>query len=116
MMKLWELNFSSAWGWRWEYQRDVTPETSEQWLQVFQKDQPLTQFKLSKNRPRSKKIMVCQINYNPAHVKRIPIDADNVRWVNNLILAKGRLTTLDGRPYVDLLCQYGVFYTLKERV
>lgn len=37
----------------WKYERSVEPDTAEQWLGVFQRDEPDAVFKISKNQPRT---------------------------------------------------------------
>jgi len=54
------------------------------------------------------------IRVNMAHMSRVPVYSDNVRWVNNIYNADGVVATLDTRPYVDMLCEYGVFFTVKK--
>ena len=50
-MKLWA--YSPITGF-WNFIREVTPETAQEWLAVWQKAEPSREFKLSKNRPRRK--------------------------------------------------------------
>jgi hypothetical protein len=37
----------------WDQQRDVTPETKDQWMQIFQKDKPHARFVVSERRPKA---------------------------------------------------------------
>ena len=37
----------------WDYQRSVTPETKDQWLHIFKKDEPNDHFVVSKNKPKN---------------------------------------------------------------
>jgi hypothetical protein len=47
------LRWSPAWGLRWNLERDCKVATSEQWLEVFRKDEGGVIFKLHDNpRPR----------------------------------------------------------------
>ncbi len=55
-MKLWSLRSNGARGLHWAYERDVTPETQDAWLDVFQKDEPNVRFVLSARKPSEKKI------------------------------------------------------------
>ena len=48
-MKLWKYNKITGY---WIYIRSVTEETREQWLSIFQKDEPNEIFKLSKSKPK----------------------------------------------------------------
>lgn len=45
---LWKHNSRSG---LWDHQRSVTPETKDQWLSHFQKDEPDAHFVISKNKP-----------------------------------------------------------------
>jgi hypothetical protein len=47
-LNLWKRNSRTG---IWEHQRAVTPETADQWLQQFQRDEPDAQFVVSKNKP-----------------------------------------------------------------
>jgi hypothetical protein len=47
-MKLWKFNKITGY---WNVAREVTKETKDQWLAVFQKTEPIEFFKVSKNRP-----------------------------------------------------------------
>lgn len=42
------------------------------------------------------------------------IDSDNIKAFNALIEARGHIVTLDARPYVALLDDLQIFYTLQE--
>lgn len=55
MIKLWSKRFDSAYGWRWHIERECCSETAKQWLDVFSKDEPHIEFKLSVNKPRISK-------------------------------------------------------------
>lgn len=52
-INLWSERWTFAHGWHWKYERTCHIETSEQWLEVFQKDEPLIKFKLSKTKPKA---------------------------------------------------------------
>ena len=45
---LWKHNPRSGY---WDYKRKVTPDTKDQWMTVFQKDEPDAHFVVSKNKP-----------------------------------------------------------------
>ncbi len=45
---LWKANKRTGY---WEHQREVTPETKDQWLAVWKKAEPDETFKISKNKP-----------------------------------------------------------------
>jgi hypothetical protein len=36
----------------WKVEREVTPETKEQWLAIFHKDEPNKKFVVSKRKPK----------------------------------------------------------------
>ena len=36
----------------WDHQRSVTPETKDEWLHVYKKDEPSEHFHVSKNKPK----------------------------------------------------------------
>lgn len=36
----------------WDLQRDVTPETKDKWLEIFQKDKPHAKFVVSEKKPK----------------------------------------------------------------
>ncbi len=47
-MKLWKLNETTGY---WDYQRNVTPETADEWRRRFQIDEPTATFRVSKAKP-----------------------------------------------------------------
>lgn len=49
---LWSKRWSTARGEHWIIERLCEPATAEQWLEVFQKDEPTVEFKLSYKRPK----------------------------------------------------------------
>lgn len=49
-IKLWRYNPITGY---WDYERDCDDDTADQWLTVFQKDDPEGLFKLSKMKPRT---------------------------------------------------------------
>lgn len=49
-MYLWKYNTTTG---IWRAVRDVTPETADQWLAIWQRDEPNAYFKISKNKPRN---------------------------------------------------------------
>lgn len=48
---LWAYNHITG---LWKLERKCTPDTEQKWLEIFQRDEPDTAFKLSKNRPSGK--------------------------------------------------------------
>lgn len=53
MIGLWKYNKTTGY---WVLVRMCDNNTASQWLNVWQKDEPNEEFKLSKNKPRSKKL------------------------------------------------------------
>ena len=51
--KLWSYRWSFAHGWKWQLERECNIETSSQWLEVFKKDDPSIEFKLSNKKPKA---------------------------------------------------------------
>lgn len=47
-LRLWKFNQHTG---LWNYQRTVTPETSDEWLKIFRRDEPRETFKVSANKP-----------------------------------------------------------------
>lgn len=60
-LRLWRYNQTTGY---WNYERSVTPETAEQWLAVFQKDEPTAYFKVSRHKPNGK-----PEGYDPPKIK-----------------------------------------------
>lgn len=52
MLKLWSLRFTPAQGWHWKLERDCASENAEQWVAMFQSDEPGVQFKVNAKRPK----------------------------------------------------------------
>ena len=48
---LWRYNQVTGY---WTHERSCLPETAEQWLAVFQKDEPDAYFKISKHKPKGR--------------------------------------------------------------
>ena len=48
-LSLWKHNKRSG---LWDHQRNVTPETKDEWLKTFTKDEPDAHFHVSKNKPK----------------------------------------------------------------
>jgi hypothetical protein len=53
---------------------------------------------------------VLRINRKQMH--RWQVTSDNVRMHEAIVNAPGALLVLDSRPYVEALCEFGIFYTL----
>lgn len=54
-MILWAKRWNVAHGVTWSKERSVTPDTAENWLAIFQKDEPEIEFRLSDKKPRVEK-------------------------------------------------------------
>lgn len=50
MIKLWRYNTTTG---IWNLQRICDDDTAAQWLEVFKRDEPRAQFKLSKRQPKA---------------------------------------------------------------
>ena len=48
-MKLWKYNKTTG---LWNYVRSVTEDTKDQWLNIFQKDEPSEYFKIATRKPK----------------------------------------------------------------
>ncbi len=51
------------------------------------------------------------IRVNMKQMGRWVVTADNVREYDSIMRTKGIVCTLDSRPYVDSLQEFGIFYT-----
>ena len=49
---LYSKRFTPARGWHWELERGCNISTANDWLEVFQKDEPTVEFKISKKTPK----------------------------------------------------------------
>ncbi len=53
------------------------------------------------------------IKVNMQHMHKWKVDQDNVKFYNHIRKNKGQaFFTLDTRPYVEYLNEFGIFYTL----
>jgi len=52
------------------------------------------------------------LRINRAHIARWQVTSDNVRMHEAIVNAPGALLVLDSRPYVEHLCEFGIFFTL----
>ena len=51
------------------------------------------------------------LSVNMAQMDRFQVCADTVVCYENIIANGGKFFTLDARRYVDLLCEFNIFYT-----
>ena len=52
------------------------------------------------------------LRVNRAHMHRWQVSSDNVRMHEAIVNAPGPVLVLDSRPYVECLCEFGIFFTL----
>lgn len=52
------------------------------------------------------------LRINRAHMARWQVTSDNVRLPEAIVNAPAALLVLDSRPYVERLCEFGIFFTL----
>jgi len=50
---LWSLRWTFAFGWHWQNERNVTPQTQEAWLVQFRKDEPGVEFVVAPRAPKA---------------------------------------------------------------
>ena len=55
------------------------------------------------------------LKVNLQQMKKWRVYSDNVRFYDAIMRTGGTVLTLDARPYVDLLCEFGIFYTLERK-
>jgi hypothetical protein len=48
-MSIWEYNPITGY---WKYVRSVTDKTADEWLKIFQSDEPGKKFRVSKRKPK----------------------------------------------------------------
>ena len=53
-LKIWAKRFTVARGWMWLACREVSPHEADQWLVVFQRDEPEIEFRLSYGQPTNR--------------------------------------------------------------
>lgn len=46
-----------------------------------------------------------------SQMKKWKVDQDNVKYYDNIMKSKGKIKTLDTRPYMEYLNDFGIFYT-----
>ena len=54
------------------------------------------------------------LRVNRAHMHRWQVSSDNVRMHEAIVNAPGPVLLLDSRPYVECLCEFGIFFTLSS--
>jgi hypothetical protein len=52
LIKIYSLRWSTARGAFWKLERDCFPETSQEWLAIFEKSEPNVKFLLAKKMPK----------------------------------------------------------------
>ena len=48
---------------------------------------------------------------NMKQMRKWEVTADNVKFYDSIMKTKGRVIALDFRPYMELLSEFGIFYT-----
>jgi hypothetical protein len=51
------------------------------------------------------------ISVNMNQMNKWKVFQDNVSWYNSIMKNNGKFSTLDMRPYIELLNEFGIFYT-----
>ena len=51
------------------------------------------------------------IKVNMKQMNKWGVTQDNVRFYDHIMKNKGVIVTLDPRPYIDLLTDFGIFFT-----
>jgi hypothetical protein len=49
---------------------------------------------------------------NMKQINRWKVTEDNVKWYDHIVRSNGKILTLDEKSYIDLLCEFNIFYTL----
>jgi hypothetical protein len=52
------------------------------------------------------------ISVNMSQMNRWKVNQDNIKCYDSIMSTKGKVITLDVRPYEDFLNEFGIFYTL----
>lgn len=47
-------------------------------------------------------------------MKKFKVTSDTVKYYDSILKTKGRVLSLDYRPYIELLSEFGIFYTLSN--
>lgn len=51
------------------------------------------------------------MSVNMSQMNKFKVYSDNVKFYDNIMKFKGKFYTLDARPYMEVLNEYGIFYT-----
>lgn len=51
------------------------------------------------------------IKVNMNQMNRWVVDQDNVKFFDNIMKSKGKVMTLDSRPYINFLTEFNIFFT-----
>jgi hypothetical protein len=51
------------------------------------------------------------LKVNMSQMNKWNVTSDNVKYFDSIMKTKGNVVTLDVRPYVDLLCDFGIMFT-----
>lgn len=52
------------------------------------------------------------IKVNLSQMKKWKVTSDNVKFYDSIMKLKGKIITLDKRPYIELLCEFNIMFTL----
>ena len=52
-----------------------------------------------------------KINVEMSQMGKWSVDSDNVRFYDAIMKSGGNVVTLDKRSYIDLLCEFNIFFT-----
>lgn len=53
------------------------------------------------------------INVEMSQMHKWSVNSDNVSYYDAIMKSGGQVLTLDKRPYIDLLCEFNIFFTAK---
>lgn len=53
------------------------------------------------------------LTVNMKQMHRWVVNQDNVRFYNSIMSTNGKVISLDYRGYIEYLCEYNIFYTIK---
>lgn len=55
-----------------------------------------------------------ELSINMNQMGKWKVTSDNVKYFEAIHNSNGKFFTLDSRQYVELLCEFGIFYTIKN--
>jgi hypothetical protein len=60
--------------------------------------------------------MAGHFSINMDQMKRFKVFSDNLCIYENILNTGGKFFTINEQPYIDNLCEYGIFYTFNSTV